>query len=415
MTHQNIASFGATGPHRDQTGRAVPTGWRKATPALAQAERLADAGTNARVEKGRAVVAVKRVAAYIGLKPADLLLLDTLAAFSKAQDWEAGRRPIVWPSNAYLMEQTGFSLSTLKRHAKRLAELGLLAFRDSPNGKRWGHRDAQGVIIEAYGFDLAPLGARMVEFEAVAAERAAERALCQRLKRQITAQRRMIRAQLDAVEGRYTSLNARFDWLLGQLPAARGASDVLTSLLGQLHALRDEIEPVISVDQDDNGASQSDITEQKMTPREVKNDPHIPTTIKLHSVESSCKESLNAEAMAPQKEDVRIDLGTVLQACPEFAYWARNMVGFVKNWRDFHRIAGDLKGSIGISDHAWGRAQQVMGPQMAAVALALVFEKHALGEVASAGGYLRGITEKAGAGQLHLACSIYGRLNRVAA
>ena len=393
----------------------MPTGWRKATSALAQAERLADAGTQSRVEKGRAVVAVKRVAAYIGLKPADLLLLDTLAAFSKAQDWDAGRRPIVWPSNAYLMEQTGFSLSTLKRHAKRLAELGLLAFRDSPNGKRWGHRDAQGVIIEAYGFDLAPLGARMVEFETLAAERAAERALCQRLKRQITVQRRLIRAQLDAVEGRYTSLNARFEWLLGQIPVARGASDVLTSLLDQLHALRDEIEPVISVDEEGDEASQSDKTEQELTPKEVKTDPHIQTTIKLHYVKSSCLEKQNAQPVVPQNVDITIDLATILQACPEFAYWARNMVGFVKNWRDLHRIAGDLKGSIGISDHAWGRAQQVMGPQMAAAALALVFDKHALGEVASAGGYLRGMTEKAGAGELHLDRSIYGRLSRVAA
>ncbi len=39
------------------------------------------------------------------------------------------------------MEQTGFSLSALKRHARRLAEAGVIAFQDSPNGKRWGRRD----------------------------------------------------------------------------------------------------------------------------------------------------------------------------------------------------------------------------------------------------------------------------------
>ena len=37
------------------------------------------------------------------------MLLDTLGAFTQAQDWEQGQRPIVWASNAYLMEQTGFS------------------------------------------------------------------------------------------------------------------------------------------------------------------------------------------------------------------------------------------------------------------------------------------------------------------
>ena len=137
------------------------TGWRKPTPGLGVATQLAQAGERVSVPKSKAFVAVKRVGAHIGLKASDMMLLDTLGAFTQAQDWEEGRRPIVWASNAYLMEQTGFSLSALKRHARRLAEAGIIAFRDSPNGKRWGRRDADGVIVEAYGFDLSPLSARV--------------------------------------------------------------------------------------------------------------------------------------------------------------------------------------------------------------------------------------------------------------
>jgi hypothetical protein len=48
-------------------------------------------------------------------------------------------------------------------------------------------------------------------------------------------------------------------------------------------------------------------------------------------------------------------------------------------------------------------------------ALVLVFDKHCAGEVASPGGYLRGMVEKAGAGELHLERSFYGRLNGQAA
>ena len=80
-----------------------------------------------------------------------------------------------------------------------------------------------------------------------------------------------------------------------------------------------------------------------------------------------------------------------------------------------YRIAGDLKKIIWVSDHAWLDAQEVMGKQMAAAAMALVFDKHAKGEVSSAGGYLRGMTEKAGAGELHLERSFYGRLSGQAA
>ena len=147
-----------------------PSGWRKATAGLAVAEQHAQAGERTAVPKTQAFVAVKRVGAHIGLKAGDMMLLDTLGAFTQAQDWEEGQRPIVWASNAYLMEQTGFSLSALKRHARRLAEIGVIAFRDSPNGKRWGHRDAEGRIIEAYGFDLSPLSARVEEFQQLHAE-----------------------------------------------------------------------------------------------------------------------------------------------------------------------------------------------------------------------------------------------------
>ena len=65
--------------------------------------------------------------------------------------------------------------------------------------------------------------------------------------------------------------------------------------------------------------------------------------------------------------------------------------------------------------HAWNVAQDRMGTQVATAAFALVFEKHSAGEVASPGGYLRGMVEKAGAGELHLERSFYGRLSGQAA
>lgn len=178
------------------------TGWRKPTPGLGIAEQLAQAGERVDVPKTRAFLAIKRIAAHIGLKAGDIVLLDTLGAFTQAQDWKQGQRPIVWPSNSYLMERTGYSLSALKRHARRLAEAGVIAFRDSPNGKRWGRRNSDGTIVEAYGFDLSPLAARVEEYERLHLEIQAERKLSQLLKRQITVARRIIRARIDvAVSG----------------------------------------------------------------------------------------------------------------------------------------------------------------------------------------------------------------------
>ena len=417
-------SAGQTDAGTYRTDSVQPSGWRKASAASVRADQLAKAGEATQIGKGRAVVAAKRVAAHIGLKAADLLLLDTLSAFTQAQDWEAGQRPIVWASNAYLMAQTGFSLSTLKRHARRLVEVGLISFQDSPNGQRWGRRDAEGRITEAYGFDLSPLAARAEALEALGEEIAAERALCQRLKRQITVVRRMIRARIEAavqsaIAGPWGQMIATFEGLLARLPKRACPPDQLDGLLSGFKALQDRIEATF-------GVLEADVDDKEtvnMTPNEVSSDPRIRTTNQLHSVNSNSLENKEAAGVAPEPQmqdtkkpqGVALDLRTVMQACPEFATWARNLGGFVKDWSDLHRVAGELRPMIGVSEHAWAQAQDRLGPQIATAALVLTFDKHCAGEVASPGGYLRGMVEKSASGALHLERSFYGRLSAQAA
>jgi replication initiation protein RepC len=424
-----------------------PSGWRKPTPGLGIAEQLAQAGERVDVPKSRAFVAVKRVGAYIGLKAGDMMLLDTLGAFTQAQDWEEGQRPIVWASNAYLMEQTGFSLSALKRHARRLAEAGVISFQDSPNGKRWGRRDAEGRIVEAYGFDLSPLSARVDEFEELHTDLQAERELCQRLKRQITVARRMIRARIEAavsnaLRGPWTQFTGLFEELLDRLPRRHEASDQLVRLLTWFKELQERVEKAYlkaievfqSVENTPETKEQVTKKTQEMNPREVISEPHILITNQLNPVNRNSSESEEVAAVVPnaqpedqvdreleewvaevRKKRAALDLPTVMQACPEFASWARNMGGFLKDWSDLHRVAGQLRPMIGVSEHAWNVAQERLGKQVATAALALVFEKHCAGEVSSPGGYLRGMVEKAGAVELHLERSFYGRLSGQAA
>ncbi|MEO3416077.1 plasmid replication protein RepC [Roseovarius sp. CAU 1744] len=424
------------------------SGWRKVTSGLAVAERLAEAGEQSAVPKSQAFVAVKRIGAHIGLKAGDMLLLDTLGAFTQAQDWEEGRRPIVWASNAYLMEQTGFSLSALKRHARRLAEIGVISFKDSPNGKRWGRRDADSVIIEAYGFDLSPLSARAEEFAQLHAELQAERELCQRLKRQITVARRMIRARIEAalsgaLRGPWTHLAGMLEDLLSRLPRRNTASETLERLLDWFRQLQERVEVTYLkavradevVENTPETIEQASEETQEMNPREVISDPHILITTQLNPVTCNRSETEQAAGVVPnappeeqidteledwvtearKKRGAALDLPTVMQACPEFASWAHTMGGYLRDWGDLHRVAGQLRPMIGVSEHAWNLAQDRLGPQIATAALVLTFDKHAKGEVASPGGYLRGMVEKAGAGELHLERSFYGRLSGQAA
>jgi replication initiation protein RepC len=174
---------------------------------------------------------------------------------------------------------------------------------------------------------------------------------------------------------------------------------------------------------------------QELNPREAISDPHILVTTQLNPVIGNRSKTEQAAAVVPnappeekvdreledwvaetrKKRGAALDLPTVMQACPEFASWARNMGGYLKDWGDLHRVAGQLRPMIGVSEHAWNLAQDRLGPQIATAALVLTFDKHCAGEVASPGGYLRGMVEKAGAGELHLERSFYGRLSERAA
>ena len=101
--------------------------------------------------------------------------------------------------------------------------------------------------------------------------------------------------------------------------------------------------------------------------------------------------------------------------CSDIAEVAHSLGGYLKDWGDLHRVGGELRPMIGISENAWNHAQDKLGTQVATAALVLVFDKYCSGEVASPGGYLCGIIEKAGAGTLHLERSFYGRLSGKAA
>src|ERR1019366_1408309 len=90
--------------------------------------------------------------------------IDWLFRFTQPQDWGRGGRPIVWPSASVQQEALGLSPTQAKAINRQLIEAGLITMKDSPNGKRYGKRDRQGRIVEAYGFDLSPIAARHPEF-----------------------------------------------------------------------------------------------------------------------------------------------------------------------------------------------------------------------------------------------------------
>lgn len=164
------------------------------------AERLAEAFPGCDLKPGEILAAFKAAAPYLGYRASLVQLVDWLFRFTKPQDWQPGRRPIVWPSSALQAADLGITLTQTKRLNRQLAELGLVVMRDSPNGKRYGGRDDQDHIVEAYGFDPSPLGSRAAEFRRIADAGREQRRLSAKLKRRATVATRCLRQVLDTFE-----------------------------------------------------------------------------------------------------------------------------------------------------------------------------------------------------------------------
>ena len=166
-----------------------PTGFRRLTPGLLQADRIAGsfAGMPDGVTThGQLLAAFKSAAPRLGLSPRMVHAVDWLFRFTQPQDWARGGHPIVWPSSSVQEEALGLSATRVKAVNRAMIEAGLIAMKDSPNGKRYGKRDPKGRIVEAYGFDLAPIAARYAEFVQLAREAKEERDAMRRLRRRAT-------------------------------------------------------------------------------------------------------------------------------------------------------------------------------------------------------------------------------------
>ena len=245
----------------------TPTGFRRMTPGLLRADRTAEgfAGLPEGIRvAGQLLAAFKAAAPRLGIGPRLVHAVDWLFRFTQPQDWEKGSRPVVWPSARMQQEALGLSPTQVKETNRRLIELGLVTMKDSPNGKRYGKRDPKGRIVEAYGFDLAPIAARHAEFVRLAAEGRAERLAMGRLRRRATIAKKGIVQILETAaeygfEGEEWPMLAREMAALAR--ALKGVERVdemelgVTSLERRQSAARERLETLLGVvDSDPKGA-----------------------------------------------------------------------------------------------------------------------------------------------------------------
>jgi replication initiation protein RepC len=102
----------------------------------------------------------------------------------------------------------------------------------------------------------------------------------------------------------------------------------------------------------------------------------------------------------------RIPLPLILKACPDILpYCERDP----RDWRDLVVAASFVRGMMGISPSAWQEAQELMGPETAAVTVACILQR--FGEINSPGGYLRALATKSSLGQFSTGPMVMALLN----
>ena len=390
------------------------TGFRRMTPGLLRADRTAGgfAGMPEEVTSpGQLLAALKAAAPRLGIAPRLVHAVDWLFRFTKPQDWGKDSRPIVWPSARMQREELGLSETQVKRLNRALTELGLLTMKDSPNGKRYGVRDAKDRIVEAYGFDLSPIAARHAEFVRAAEEGRAERVAMARLRRRATVARKAIAQILETAReyafggGEWQILAAETQTLTRVLRGVECLDEMkmgVASLECRQIAARERLETLLQIAKKDGSGSE--------------NGPHIynynsnlnPLKDTVNAAEECSGEGegpvLKSPAPVPPKRPEKgmvhgIRPDELVRLMPKLKPYLRRPNA---TWPDIVDAADWLRHDLGVSKSLWGEACLAMGRELAAVALAIVSAKEAEHFKSSPGGYFHGMVAKAKAGELHL-------------
>ena len=186
----------------DTTYVTTPVGRRPMTLAMMLAQRKASALPKGESRnKWKLFRSVCEARRELEVTDRALTVLDALLTFLPEDEMSTSTSLVVFPSNVQLsIRARGMTPATLRRHLAMLVDAGLIARKDSPNGKRYARRGRGGEIDEAFGFNLAPLLARAEEIERLAARIQLDRERLRIAKERVSICRRDIAKLISAAE-----------------------------------------------------------------------------------------------------------------------------------------------------------------------------------------------------------------------
>jgi replication initiation protein RepC len=389
----------------------APFGRRTLTLAMVASQANARACPEDKtVHKWKTFRAITEAKDHVNISDRALTVLNALLTCIPDTVLTPGKDLIVFPSNLSLSERThGMAATTLRRHLFALVSSGLIIRRDSPNGKRYARRSSDGSVDQAFGFDLTPIVARADEFERLAEQVRQARRAAALARERVTILRRDIAKMIaigveEGASGDWVSLHRAFVALSGRLPRVITPA-LVEPLVLQLEALAVEVGKLLD----------SHLSAQKSDGNDSHSGAHYQNsnTEPLTELEPSFRGSRGQSPEVPQPSTpgvgrpIAFPLGLILKACPDIADYAR---GGIANWNDLVATAGLVRTVLGVSPSAWDEAVEAMGEADAAVTIAAILQRST--EINSAGGYLRGLTTKARAGNYSIGPIVMSLLRR---
>jgi replication initiation protein RepC len=393
---------------------------------------------------GQVLAAFKGAARYMGLRGNILVAVDYFFGLTRPQDWTGDARPIVWPSAREQCEAMGLSLSRVKFLNRRLIDLGLVIAKDSPTGVRWGRRNHNGQIIEAYGFDLSPMAHRVAEFIEVRDAGRADDAVRAQLRRRKTVAIKSIgqvvrtaqEAELDS-PALYDLAEAYFLIVEGleitaDRPTLERVVSALESLQDRVYALyRGLVDEAHTASGTNTNASNSGTEIEKTNPARPENEPpnnNYKLTYHLKTSNSSEQSSSEFDAQrnspAPHEDgrppgEIRVPTvkpKEVVALAPGLGAYLNEDLDRADMQRAIMGVIGAAETyafqELSISKPLWAEAQRVLGLWPATLAVMLVAAKDPDYFSRTPAHYFAGMVEKAKQGTLRLDRSIWGLRTR---
>ncbi len=331
-----------------------------------------------------------------GLNDRSLTVLNSLLSFLVDDVITIKSKLVVFPSNklisirAHMMPE-----STLRRHLTSLIEVGIITRRNSPNGKRYAHKNGAGEVALAFGFDFTPFFAKASEIKQTADRIQEDVRAVKRMRDEVSVLRQALaKAFVEECEETTSTLFAQFRDVVASIPR-RATLAELTAIKASLEQLTSQRS--ITLKNNDN-AGEVSANDAQYERHQIESLPEslLKEKNEFLDLKETPPNALDQKPATSKAETISLDM--VLRACPDISAYSATGI---KTWRDLVDASRIVSSFLGISQAAYIDAIRIFGWESASAAIAMILQK--AGEIASPGGYLRSLVQKGRAGSFSVA------------